>query len=198
MSSSARAHRARSWARALALSLTVTAGIAVGAGTTAQAADLPLNALVFAAGQRLLIADDAASAKWGTVTPVNDPPREKQVLDTVTRLAAEAGLDQAFVYRVFRDQIDATEAVEYARFAQWKLLPHTAPTVRPDLSTARATIDALNVAMVDQLHRHRHVLTSPGCEALVVAAVADTIGRLALGADYAVALTRATASYCSL
>ncbi|MFC9768281.1 hypothetical protein [Rhodococcus jostii] len=49
----------------------------------------PLSALVDAAAQHILIADDAAAAKWGTDLPINDPPRERQFLDTVTAMAAD-------------------------------------------------------------------------------------------------------------
>ena len=38
------------------------------------------------------------------------------------------------VRRIFTDQIDATEAIEDTRFAQWKLDPESAPGVAPDLA----------------------------------------------------------------
>ncbi|MFC9769700.1 DDE-type integrase/transposase/recombinase [Rhodococcus jostii] len=50
-----------------------------------------------AAAQRLLIADDAAAAKWGIDLPINDPPRERQVLDAVTAMAAEQHRDRGVV-----------------------------------------------------------------------------------------------------
>ncbi|MDV6278065.1 chorismate mutase [Rhodococcus erythropolis] len=157
----------------------------------------PLSALVEASAQRLLIADDVAAAKWDTDLPINDPPRERQVLDAVTAMAAEQNLDTGFVYRVFRDQIDATEAVEYTRFAQWKFDPAIAPTTRPDLSAARVTIDRLNRVMVTEIAEQWDTLHTPGCRARLAAAQAAATAELGLDPLYITALTRATGSYCT-
>ena len=48
----------------------------------------------------------------------------------------------------FRDQIDATVAIEYTRLAQWKFDPAVAPVDSPDLASSRGVIDALNREMV--------------------------------------------------
>ncbi|MCD2158205.1 hypothetical protein LQL77_31495 [Rhodococcus cerastii] len=65
---------------------------------------------------------------------------------------------------MFRDQIDATEAVEYTHFAQWKFDPTAAPTSKPDLPTARGTIDRLNRVMVTAIADHWEILHSPHCQ----------------------------------
>ncbi|MFC9769025.1 chorismate mutase [Rhodococcus jostii] len=128
---------------------------------------------------------------------MNDPPREQQVLDAVTAMAAEQNLDTGFVSQIFRDQIDATEAVEYTRFALWKFDPATAPTTRPDLAAARATIDHLNRVMVTEIADQWDTLHAPGCRARLTAAQAAATAELGLDPLYITALTRATVSYCT-
>ena len=99
-----------------------------------------------AAAERLQTADPVAASKWLTKASIEDPARVAQVLTAVTAQAAGAGVDPDYVRQVFTDQIGATEAVEYSRFAQWKLDPAGAPTDAPDLSASRSAIDALNRA----------------------------------------------------
>ena len=79
-----------------------------------------LNALVDAAVQRLEVADPIAANKWMTGGLLTDPPRVRQVLDTVSADAQSAGISTDYVRTVFTDQINATEAIEYNRFADWK------------------------------------------------------------------------------
>ncbi|WP_084523478.1 chorismate mutase [Nocardia inohanensis] len=179
---------------AFALAAATHAGVV--AGTAAADPQPPLFELVQAAAQRLLIADDAAAAKWGTEIPINDPPRERQVLDAVTAMATDRGVDPGYVHRVFRDQIDATEAIEYLRFAQWKLDPAQAPAARPDLAAARGRIDTLNRRMVEAIARDGAELRAADCAMKVAAAVTVAVPTLRLSPDYALALTRATRSYC--
>jgi chorismate mutase len=67
-------------------------------------------------------------------------------------------------------QINATEAIQYARFSWWKLNPADAPVSAPDLSASRALIDGLNVAMVGQIAAQWPVLHAPDCSARLSAA----------------------------
>jgi chorismate mutase len=83
------------------------------------------------------------------------------------REATGRGVDGDDVRRIFTDQIHATEAIEYTRFAQWKLDPASAPGVAPDLASSRATINRLNTEMVDQIALRSPVLRSPGCTGIL-------------------------------
>ena len=111
----------------------------------------PLFHLVDTAAARLQTAEQVAATKWVKGELIEDPKRVVQVLDSVDADASSHGLDQAYIRRVFTDQINATEAIEYARFSQWKMDPASAPTHAPDLSESRRAIDGFDQTMVADL-----------------------------------------------
>lgn len=156
----------------------------------------PLDALVDAAAERLKIADPVAAFKWGTHGDIDDPAREQEVLDAVRNTATARGIDPVYVGTVFRDQIDATESIEYTRFAQWKLDPANRPTTAPDLSASRAQIDALNVRMVDEMAAQWNLLHSPACPIALRDAISNATAAHQLDNLYQPALAYATRSYC--
>jgi chorismate mutase len=156
----------------------------------------PLFDLVDAATQRLQTAEPVAASKWKNGGSIEDPQRVGQVLEAVSADATGKGVDAGYVRRIFTDQIDATEAIEYTRFAQWKLDPGSAPGVAPDLAASRAIIDRLNGEMVEQVALQWSVLHSPDCIGTLddaKTAVADAGG---LDPLYQQALSFSTHSYC--
>lgn len=180
---------------------TAVAGVAVGMGLAIAPSafaqpESPLVALVDAAVQRLQVAEPVAAFKFQTGGPVEDSEREQQVLQAVARDAADRQIDPSYVTTVFRDQIDATEAIEYTRLAQWKLDPASAPSTPPDLSSSRAAIDGLNRTMVSEIATMWDVLHSPGCAADLQAAKAVVVQARALDPLYRQALDFATGNYC--
>ncbi|BDX35008.1 secreted chorismate mutase [Mycobacterium antarcticum] len=164
--------------------------------TPAQAEPPSLFALVDAAAQRLETADAVAASKWITHAPIEDAVREQQVIDAVTAAAGDVGVDPSYVARAFRDQIDATVAVQYDRFGEWKLDPGGAPTAAPDLSDSRATIDALNRTMVSEIAAQWDSLRAPQCDVDLETASNDVAAARDLDAEYRRALAFATRSYC--
>src|SRR6267378_5994415 len=140
----------------------------------------PLLELVDAATQRLQTAEPVAASKWMTGGSIEDPQRVDQVLAAVSTDATGGGVDVDYVRRLFSDQIDATEAIEYTRFAQWKLDPTSAPGVAPDLAASRAIIDRLNTEMVEQVALHWSVLRSPDCAGTLDDAKSAVAGARAL------------------
>jgi chorismate mutase len=157
----------------------------------------PLFELVDAATQRLQTAEPVAASKWMTGGSIEDPARVDQVLAAVSADARGRGADVDHVRRLFSDQINATEAIEYSRFAQWKLDPKSAPGVAPDLAASRAIIDRLNAEMVDQVALHTPDLRSPDCARTLDAAKTAVAGARALDPLYQQALTFSTHSYCA-
>lgn len=127
---------------------------------------------------------------------MEDPAREQQVLDAVSVVAAGLNLDPAYVASVFRDQIDATVAVQYSRLAQWKLDPTSAPAGAPDLTSSRAIIDALNREMVTLMADEWDVLHSPACAAELDRARTEVAERYDLDPLYRQAVAFATHDYC--
>jgi chorismate mutase len=152
--------------------------------------------LVDAAAQRLQTADPVAASKWISGMPIDDPPRVQQVLAAVTTDARAHQVDPDYVAQVFNDQIDATEAIEYSRFAQWKLDPPSAPAAPPELSASRAAIDGLNRRMVNEIALHPDVLRSPTCPAALDDARNAVTAARQLDELYQQALSFATHSYC--
>ena len=170
--------------------------VAAAAGPGSVRADPanPLSELVEAAAQRLQVAESVAAAKWRTGTAVEDPARVRQQLDALGAAADAAGLDPGYVTAIFADQIAATEALQYRRFAEWKLDGSAVPVGAPEFAASRDAIDALNQVMLDQIRQRWPVLRAPECAALREQAT-DVAGRT-LDGFYQQALTAATRSYC--
>jgi chorismate mutase len=159
----------------------------------------PLYRLVDTAAQRLATADPVAASKWvNSGPPIDDPPRATAVLDAVGADATAHGIDPNYVRGVFTDQIQATEGIEYTRFAQWKFDPTTAPTIGPDLSDSRAAIDGFNKTMVDEIALQWSSLHGPTCSAELQEATAAVANSRQLDPLYSQALSSATRSYCRL
>jgi chorismate mutase len=110
--------------------------------------------------------------------------------------ASGRGVDPDRVRRIFRDQISATEAIEYTRFAQWKLDPALAPTTAPELASSRSVIDGLNRTMVEQMAVQWPLLQSPACADRVREATDAVSAERALDPLYRQALSFVTRSYC--
>jgi chorismate mutase len=157
----------------------------------------PLGDLVDAAAQRLQIAEPVAAVKWSTHGVIEDPARVQQELDKLGADATTRHVDPGYVRLVFGDQINATEGVEYARFADWKLDPSSAPATAPDLSASRAAIDGLNQTMLTQIVANWDVLHSPACAAQLDVAKIDAVRARQFDGLYQRALALATQSYCA-
>jgi chorismate mutase len=151
---------------------------------------------VDAAAQRLQTADAVAASKWISKGPIEDPARERQVIEAVAEAAKARGVDPGFVQTLFRDQIDATVGVEYARFSGWKLNPASAPLTAPDLSDSRDTIDGLNRTMVAEVAAQWDSLHSADCHGDLRAAEDAVVNARTLDDLYQAALSSATRSYC--
>lgn len=156
----------------------------------------PLTDLVDAAAQRLRVAEPVAAFKWQHAVAIEDAARVHRELAVLNADAVAAGIDPDYVSTVFTDQVDATEAVEYSRFAQWKLDPGSVPAAPPDLSASRATIDGLNHVLLTQIGLRRGLLRSPACAGELGNARRAVTEARDLDALYRQALSFATRSYC--
>jgi chorismate mutase len=156
----------------------------------------PLAELVDAAAQRLQVAEPVAAAKWFTHGAIEDPGRAEQELASLGADATAQHIDPNYATRVFGDQINATEAIEYRRFADWKLNPSNVPAGSPDLTASRSSIDALSHTMLTQIVANWDLLHSPACASQLDAARSGVIRARQLDRLYQQALSLATASYC--
>lgn len=112
----------------------------------------PLGELTDLAVKRVQVADLVAAAKFGTTQPIDDPAREKQVLDGVRTRSAELGLDPENAARFFRAQIEANKLVQRGLYARWTEHPEEVPQHRPDLGTeVRPILDRLTTDILAEL-----------------------------------------------
>ncbi|MFD4632415.1 chorismate mutase [Streptomyces sp. NPDC058284] len=154
----------------------------------------PLAAL---SARRLATADLVAAAKYGTDSPIDDPARERQVLEAVARQAAEAGADPAATVRIFRDQIEANKVVQRGLFRRWDADPSKAPKERPDLGEIRERINRVNGELVRAVAASPGARTAPYCGGVLTAAAAHVRHEDRLDLLHAVALARALGSVCA-
>lgn len=156
----------------------------------------PLTELAATLAERLQIAEPVAAYKWNANTAIDDPARVDQELSALRTEAAAAHIDPDYVGRVFSDQIRATLAIEYQRFADWKLDPAGVPPAPVDLSVSRAAIDAMNTKILSHITLNWGLLNSPACAGLLQDATGEAIRSHRFDDLYRRAVTVATASYC--
>ncbi|MFI9455952.1 chorismate mutase [Amycolatopsis sp. NPDC052450] len=150
------------------------------------------------AAQRVQIADKVAAAKFGTPSPIDDPVREQQILDSMAAKAPGLGLDADGVVRFFRDQIEANKAVQRGLYARWTEHPDTRPPGRPDLATeVRPVIDRLNAGLLAELGSTRDARTRRSCDMRLAGTVRLTDARRGLDRLHSVALGESVRSACS-
>ncbi|WP_301150212.1 chorismate mutase [Mycobacterium simiae] len=157
-----------------------------------------LYALVDAAARRLQTADVVAAVKFRTGGAVDDPVREHHVIDRASAAAAGKNIDPDYVAAVFRDQIDATNAIEHFRFAEWRLAPGAAPVSAPDLAQIRTVIDRLDQILVDEIATQWDSLHSAACGTYVDEARNSVALARRLDDFSRRALIYATHSYCGV
>ncbi|WP_258052510.1 chorismate mutase [Streptomyces sp. Ru73] len=146
--------------------------------------------------ERLATADLVAAAKWGTDSPIDDPARERQVLDAVAQRARELGADPVRTVAVFRDQIEANKIVQRELHRRWTADPSQAPTTRPDLTEVRAEINRINEGLVRALADSAAARRAPSCGPVLTAASAGVVRDGHLDPLHTVALARALRSVC--
>ena len=141
--------------------------------------------------QRLAIADDVARVKWNTGAAIEDPPRERAIIDAIGRQAPDYGLSAGAAQDFFRAQIEASKIVQRARFGEWRAASQPKFTNVRDLKTdIRPALDALTHAMLSALAAAMPALRSPGAGATVEARAALLITGAAERAEAVAPLVR--------
>ncbi|MFH8609811.1 chorismate mutase [Streptomyces sp. NPDC018029] len=191
-------------AGALAAALLAGGGTAVAAPVPATSPSATvagpyarLHPLAELSARRLATADLVAAAKYGTGSPIDDPARERQVLDAVAGQARELGADPEATVRIFRDQIEANKAVQRGLFRRWDADPSRAPADRPDLAEVREEINRVNGELVRGIAASSAARTAPYCGGALTAAAARVRHEDRLDALHSTALGRALRSVCA-
>lgn len=201
-----RPHRLRS----VFVTAAVVAAAAV-SGTTSATAHAPaapasatavrtsgLGALTELFAERLLLADKVAAAKYGTESPIDDPVRERQILDDVAARAAGLGLDPDSVTAVFRDQIEANKLVQRGLYARWDAHPDERPTERPDLAKeVRPALDLITTRLLAALEETVPVRADASCGPRLYAAATLSAYGHRLDVLHLKGLGRALPSVCA-
>lgn len=155
-----------------------------------------LQPLVRAAADRLQVADRVAAAKWLSGQPIDDPVRERQVLDSVARRAQAMGIDPASATRIFRDQIEASKLVQRALHERWALHPEQAPTTPPAPGETRPAIDRIDTRILDAIGASSTARAHASCVAHEAVAADSVAWDLGFDAVHRAGLTRALLSVC--
>ncbi|GAA2348151.1 hypothetical protein GCM10010246_39260 [Streptomyces cuspidosporus] len=183
-------------------SVSATASASTGAPARPYDRLLPVADL---SAQRLLTADQVAASKYrypappggGTDSPIDDPVRERQVLEAVAARARELGADPEATVRVFRDQIEANKLVQRDLFRRWDADPAQAPTERPDLAKVRLEINRINGELVRAIADSAGARAERSCAGWLTAAAAHTRHDRRLDALHTAALERSLRSVCA-
>jgi chorismate mutase len=133
--------------------------------------------------------------------PVDDAPREAQVIKDAVRDGKSKGLDPIFVSNFFRDQIEANKVVQYSLLADW-YRDGRAPAHSPiNLGTTiRPELDELQIELIGELAETKAIRASPACAEYVARASENYLASHKHNAPplLAIALDRALARTCSL
>lgn len=187
----------RRWVLAGVVAVAVACGVpALSGGALASEGSESLHPLMRSVSERVALSDAVASAKWTTGKPIDDPERERRVLDDAGRRAIGFGLAPEEVKRVFRDQIEASKLVQRGWHHHWTVHPADQPGNAPDLGRTRPEIDRLNGEILAQLRGTESVRTTPGCGGRVHGAYWHVRGEKHLDALHANGLARALPSMC--
>ncbi|TYB54330.1 gamma subclass chorismate mutase AroQ [Nonomuraea sp. PA05] len=170
-----------------------------GVGWSAVGAPTGMEELVDLVVRRLLLADEVAAAKLAGDRPIDDPARERRLLDTVAAESARAGLPPEDGVRFFRAQIEAGKRVQRGLHARWRAHPELRPRRHADLETEiRPRLDRLTPRLLRLLKETAPVRASVGrCWAASAAARLDVEARTGLDRLHRDALDAALVPLCA-
>src|SRR5262249_38037821 len=128
-------------------------------------AQASVDRLVDLLARRLSIMTPVAKAKWNAHLPVEDIPREQDLLAAMRDRARTRGLSADWVETVFRAQIEAGKGVQAALVARWTAAQAPMFADAPDLrGELRPRIDALNESILDALGEIAPLLEQPAVQ----------------------------------
>lgn len=178
--------------RLLACTLLVLVTNTTQAATTGAVPE-SLQPLVATLNERLNIGDLVALTKWDSGKPIQDSPREAQVIDNARKLATERKLDPEDVAQLIAAQMEANKLVQYGLLAQWQAAGAAPDTPRPDLGKQiRPRLDELQTRLLQQYADFTPYRQDPNCP-MWLAKARTGLTRDAL---HDLALTRATGELC--
>jgi chorismate mutase len=116
------------------------------------------DALAGLAVQRLTLAEDIAAAKFASGQPIEDPVRERRILDSVFCALNGTGRHQETGVRFFRDQIEASKIVQRGLHQHWHAHPEGLPAIHRSLAAElRPKLDSITAQMIQHLMHVREM-----------------------------------------
>jgi chorismate mutase len=163
------------------LGLALVAILASGCATTASftASDTAtVDRLLGLIKERLEVAPEVARTKWNTKAPIEDLPREKQIIDGVAKGATGYGLDPKVAGTFFTGQIEASKVVQKALHAEWTARNQPPFEKVADLGKdIRPVLDRLTPAMMRALADALPVFEQAGSRQLLEARSKAVLGQ---------------------
>jgi chorismate mutase len=146
---------------------------------------------------RLHIARQVALSKWDSQKPVEDLPREAQVIKAAADDARALGVPPQLATHFFADQIEANKLVQYGLLAQWHRAGRAPDEKRVDLAKdIRPQLDKLQQGFIQTLADTRTLRAQADCSAQLARATQAYAASHALDPLYALAMDRALARVC--
>ena len=115
------------------------------------AGENPLDNLLELAVQRIIVAQDVAAVKYVSHRPIDDPVREREILQTVASALSANGHYQQAGLQFFRDQIEASKVIQRGLHHRWHAHPEEVPPVCCSLDAeVRPKLDQITKQIVRQ------------------------------------------------
>ncbi|KAL3102775.1 hypothetical protein niasHT_021442 [Heterodera trifolii] len=89
--------------------------------------------IVGVANKRLMLAKDVVSYKYLNSKPIDDPKREKDLLEKVLEQGQKAGIGNNYGEEFFQDQMDANKMIQKGYEKEWNKKKSSPPEKVPDL-----------------------------------------------------------------
>jgi chorismate mutase-like protein len=129
----------------------------------------PLRKLI---DERLMLANDVARYKWSHQWPIEDGPREAQIIAILGRQAGELGVPRPWAENFFQAQIEASKTIQRELYLGWEIFKRGPFPDAPDLATVtRPKLDKLSDELLHALAENYPVLSDPRQRAAVARAM---------------------------
>nr|WP_199162103.1 gamma subclass chorismate mutase AroQ [Elizabethkingia sp. ASV34] len=117
-------------------------------------AETDTELLIQLINKRLFVAPLVAKSKWNTKKPIDDPIREKMILDSVEIKAKKLGVNENFARDFFQSQFDAGKKVQRQLHMKWAMQSQGLFDSVPNLSTeVRPVLDNLTPELLTELKK---------------------------------------------
>jgi len=118
--------------------------------------------------KRLKVSPLVAKSKWNTKAPIDDPVREKVILDSVKIKVQKMGIDENLAVQFFQAQFEAGKIVQRQLHSRWQIQNQASFNPVPNLATeVRPVLDRLTPLLLLELKKNNpHTLNAQSIKIL--------------------------------